>query len=136
VPETECPWCGRTDKHNRRSCRMMALNRVYNADAEHQRRASRSANARRRGTARPDVYVKESGRHQHRVVAEQMLGRPLRPGEVVHHIDENKHNNDPSNLHVFASRREHTAHHAETPYERTPEHRVLMSARVKEARRG
>ena len=34
----------------------------------------------------------------HREVMEQKLGRKLLPGEVVHHIDENKRNNDPNNL--------------------------------------
>ena len=47
------------------------------------------------------TYTKTYGRHTHRVVAEQMLGRPLKPGEIVHHIDGNKRNNDPSNLMVM-----------------------------------
>lgn len=36
------------------------------------------------------TYTKQYGRHEHRVVAEQILGRELRPGEVVHHIDGDK----------------------------------------------
>lgn len=46
-------------------------------------------------------------------VAEQMLGRPLKKGEVVHHIDNNKRNNQPSNLMVFKSQKEHAKWHAE-----------------------
>lgn len=34
----------------------------------------------------------------HREVMEQKLGRKLKPGELVHHKDENKRNNHPGNL--------------------------------------
>ena len=58
------------------------------------------------------TYTKTYGRHTHRVVAEQMLGRPLLKGEVVHHIDGNKRNNHPDNLMVFPSQSEHVRGHA------------------------
>lgn len=38
---------------------------------------------------------------EHIVVAEQKIERPLYPNEQVHHIDENKENNNPSNLVVM-----------------------------------
>jgi hypothetical protein len=62
-------------------------------------------------TGENKTYSKFLGRHTHRVVAELMLGRPLRPGEVVHHIDGNKRNNVPENLMVFDSQAEHAAWH-------------------------
>ena len=37
----------------------------------------------------------------HRVVAEEMLGRALLPGEIVHHKDGDKWNNAPENLEVM-----------------------------------
>ena len=63
--------------------------------------------------AKPATYKKLYGRHEHRVVAEEMLGRPLERGEIVHHIDGNKHNNDPSNLQVMTQADHLRIHHAE-----------------------
>lgn len=69
---------------------------------------SREANSR---PAKEDTYKKYLGRHEHRSVAEKMMGRPLLPNEHVHHIDLNKHNNTPENL-IVMSRSEHLALHA------------------------
>lgn len=44
-----------------------------------------------------------AGKPLHKVVAEWALGRSLRPGEVVHHVDRNKLNNAPDNLAVMSS---------------------------------
>ena len=53
------------------------------------------------GKAKSETYKKLHSRHEHRVVAERMLGRALKHGEIVHHKDGNKHNNDPANLEVM-----------------------------------
>ena len=57
------------------------------------------------------AYNKFLGRHEHRVVAERMLGRKLKKNEVVHHIDLNKQNNDENNLVVLPSNSEHSHLH-------------------------
>jgi hypothetical protein len=44
---------------------------------------------------------------EHRVIMAEVLGRPLRSDEQVHHIDGNRANNDPSNL-VIVDASEHT----------------------------
>ncbi len=49
--------------------------------------------------------------YEHRLVAEQAIGRRLRPGEQVHHIDHNKANNAPDNIEVVASVAEHRFRH-------------------------
>jgi hypothetical protein len=52
--------------------------------------------------ARPDGWVAE-----HRLIIAQILHRTLKRTEVVHHIDKNPMNNNPSNLMLFKNNKEH-----------------------------
>lgn len=54
--------------------------------------------------------------YEHRLVAERKIGRPLNPGEVVHHIDHKRSNNDPDNLIIFASGADHRRYHSYGEY--------------------
>jgi hypothetical protein len=51
------------------------------------------------------------GIHEHRRIAEMILGRSLNKGEVVHHIDGNILNNAISNLQILPSQAEHARLH-------------------------
>lgn len=113
-----CQICGREftpDRHNpeARFCSKSCVWKgtrgpEFNARIARESAARRSATQRGRGEGR--TYRKLNGRHEHRVVAEQELGRPLRPGEVVHHKDGNKLNNAPENL-VVMTQAEHMREH-------------------------
>lgn len=48
--------------------------------------------------------------YQHRVVMEELLGRKLSRDEDVHHIDDNKLNNDITNLKLIKSSEHHKQH--------------------------
>ena len=51
-------------------------------------------------------YVQE-----HRLIMEKLIGRYLNNSEVVHHIDNNKHNNIPTNLLLFPTNGNHSSFH-------------------------
>lgn len=58
------------------------------------------------------VYVgPRHHRKEHLLLMEQKVGRSLRSGEVVHHVDLDKLNNKPENLVLFPSEKEHRAAH-------------------------
>lgn len=48
--------------------------------------------------------------YEHRVIAEQMLGRRLKAGECVHHINGVRHDNRTENLEVYPDKRAHLKH--------------------------
>ena len=62
---------------------------------------------------RKNTYPKIGSVHEHRIVAEKKIGRKLKRREVVHHKDEDKTNNEPSNLLVFKTQSDHARFHME-----------------------
>lgn len=73
---------------------------------------------KRLNTGTGKSYEKTFGRHTHRIVSEQTLGRPLQKGEVVHHCDGDIRNNSPENLIVLQSQAEHARLHKLVEYAR------------------
>ena len=62
----------------------------------------------------------------HRVIAEQTIGRKLRPGELVHHRDGDKTNNSPENLVVCSSATVHAKYHLRSGRQRMEPDRSLI----------
>jgi hypothetical protein len=84
---------------------------------EWKKNISRSKIGKGKGfSKKPNGYIEitmgeNKGRLHHVVVMEKIIGRSLMANECVHHKDENKSNNDPSNLELM-TRSEHSRHHA------------------------
>ena len=57
------------------------------------------------------IWGKNLGRYEHRVVMEAVLGRPLRGNEVIHHRNGDKTDNRPKNLELLQSRAMHNRLH-------------------------
>lgn len=131
LPMEHCAYCGkemyRPPSQRKRTnegfcsvaCRSAKLNPEKNKSlmTDEVRAKLRAA---RLDTGEGKSYPKFYGRHEHRIVAERILGRPLKPGEVVHHIDRNKRNNNPENLMVFPSQTAHVLWHKEHDKEVMP----------------
>jgi hypothetical protein len=123
----KCEGCGESftivkDSHGhlnkkKRFCTRSCHLRMKNVKgAEHSIKGGKAAGAvniaKLRGTG-DRTYVKENQRHQHRVIAERLIGRALLPEEVVHHEDHDKKNNHPDNLLIFPNQAEHARHHGQ-----------------------
>lgn len=87
------------------------------------KKKTEAADATAAGVSRkPNGYIEytrgpNKGRSVHVVTMEELVGRRIRPNEVVHHKDENRQNNHPSNLQLM-TRSEHSSLHAREAAER------------------
>ena len=115
-----CDWCGLTYARHPREARQQYADRRFcsRACADKGRRTTRVADdkfkARYRQVSTPD------GRKllEHRWVVEQAIGRPLLPGEQVHHINHNRLDNRLENLELVTSK-EHGLRHTVYPTTKT-----------------
>lgn len=72
--------------------------------------------------------AKKNGRvYAHILAAEELLGRPLKAGEVVHHIDHNKLNYSKDNLMIFLSQEDHARFHQTNECVETDESNVYTT---------
>ena len=117
----KCEKCGvdviksPSNKTKRNFCSPQCLMKTLNSELNPTRMNDRTREKLRKarlGIGEGKSYPKMYGRHEHRVNAEEKIGRPLKRREVVHHIDGNRQNNNLENLMVFPSQREHAAWHA------------------------
>jgi hypothetical protein len=101
------------------------LGRAYGVSDEVIRRRLKSAGVSRRGLQESRARGPKNSQYKHGrkyspmhhyrrqsyEVAAICLGQPLERGWVIHHLDENPHNNRPENLILFPSQRHHSRFH-------------------------
>lgn len=112
-PEITHFFCSRACAKEHLSTKMTKMNEDLNPtrmDNFETRLAVREGHLRR-NTGYEHSYPKIFGVHAHRILAEEIIGRPLKKGEVVHHKDGNPRNNSIDNLEVVSSQAEHAKLH-------------------------
>jgi hypothetical protein len=73
-------------------------------------------------------HIKDKKLFEHRIIMEEILGRKLKSNEIVHHIDENRLNNHPSNLQVMI-RNQHIGMHTITTF-RDKTHKQCTNCKI------
>ncbi len=63
-----------------------------------------------------NIVSDDASRTRGRKIMANHLKRPLRKGEVLHHLDSNPQNNSLENLHLFPNHRMHQQHHSYLKY--------------------
>lgn len=97
IPPSFCEWCTLSFRPKRPGQRFCSVAH-RNAWIARTTAVKRGEKLRGRLTTGSGRYSKNGGRYEHRKNAEVLLGRPLRPGEIAHHINGDDRDNSPYNL--------------------------------------
>ena len=102
----------RNARKNHKAPWLTALNMQPGRNAKISRLSAQKRGDSQRGKNQThgESYVKRNGRHEHRAVMENHIGRRLLSSEIVHHKDHNNKNNALENL-VILTRAEHARLH-------------------------
>jgi hypothetical protein len=104
LPRRRCEW---------KSCRRFLGGHKYKKFCNIRHAYNARLGVFKEGSKARYVTIRVDGKkvYLHRWVMEQKLGRPLEYGEIVHHKDKNRLNNDPDNLELCTDQGAHMRHH-------------------------